>query len=104
VREQPGSSTVIQGVAADINGIGYSGIGYATADVKADQPARPDGECYDATAEDASSGNYPIARFLYIYMNVDPNAQLEPLRAEFVRYVYSRRARKTWCARASSRW
>jgi phosphate transport system substrate-binding protein len=94
VREQPGSSTVIQGVAADVNGIGYSGIGYATADVKAISLRGPDGECYDATAEDASSGNYPIARFLYIYMNRDPNAQLEPLRAEFVRYVYSRQGQE----------
>ncbi|TQM92057.1 PstS family phosphate ABC transporter substrate-binding protein [Roseinatronobacter monicus] len=90
VREQPGSSTVIQGTAADIGGIGYSGVGYATADVKAVNIRGADGNCYAPTAEDASSGNYPIARFLYIYMNVDPNAELEPLRAEFVRYVYSR--------------
>ena len=94
VREQPGSSTVIQGVASDVNGIGYSGIGYATADVKAVSLGGADGECYDATAEDAASGNYPIARFLYVYMNKDPNAQLEPLRAEFIRYVYSRQGQE----------
>src|SRR5690606_26316459 len=35
VREQPGSSTVIQGVASEVGGIGYSGVGYATADVRA---------------------------------------------------------------------
>ena len=46
VREQPGSSTVIQGVAADINGIGYSGVGYGTADVKAVQIRDADGKCY----------------------------------------------------------
>ena len=90
VREQPGSSTVIQGVASDVNGIGYSGIGYATADVRAiGISAEPGGECFEPTPEHAGSGAYPIARFLYIYMNVDPNAELEPLRAEFVRYVYS---------------
>lgn len=94
VREQPGSSTVIQGVAADVGGIGYSGIGYGTADVKAIGLRGADGECYGATAEDASSGDYPIARFLYIYMNVDPNAQLEPLRAEFIRYIYSRQGQE----------
>ena len=33
VKEQPGSSSVVQGVASDRNGIGYSGIGYKTADV-----------------------------------------------------------------------
>lgn len=88
VREQPGSSTVIQGVAADIGGIGYSGIGYGTADVRAIKIRGEDGKCYSAA--DAPSGNYAIARFLYVYMNVDPNAKMEPLRAEFVRYVYSK--------------
>lgn len=87
VREQPGSSTVIQGVAADINGIGYSGVGYGTADVRAIKIRGEDGVCHDT--EEAPNGNYGIARFLYVYMNVDPNAELEPLRAEFVRYVYS---------------
>ena len=92
VREQPGSSTVIQGVAADVNGIGYSGVGYATADVRAIDIRGDDGECY--TPDDAPSGLYPIARFLYVYMNVDPNAQMEPLRAEFVRYVYSQQGQQ----------
>ncbi len=87
VREQPGSSTVIQGVAADLGGIGYSGVGYGTADVRALEIRGEDGTCY--TTDDAPSGDYPIARFLFVYMNVDPNTPLEPLRAEFVRYVYS---------------
>jgi len=89
VREQPGSSTVIQGVASDINGIGYSGIGYATADVKAIQIRAEDGTCYAPEGEAAATGVYPLARFLYIYVNKDPNQDLEPLRAEFIRYVYS---------------
>ena len=92
VREQPGSSTVIQGVASDVNGIGYSGVGYATADVRALEVRGDDGECYSTDA--APDGLYPIARFLYIYMNVDPNAELEPLRAEFVRYVYSQQGQQ----------
>jgi len=94
VREQPGSSTVIQGVAADIAGIGYSGVGYGTADVKAIQVKGSDGKCYNANATDAASGNYPIARFLYIYVNRNPNQQMEPLRAEFVRYVYSQQGQQ----------
>lgn len=89
VREQPGSSTVIQGVASDIAGIGYSGIGYATADVRPLQIRGADGNCYGPTGEAAASGDYPIARFLYIYMNRDPNRPMEPLRSEFVRFVYS---------------
>lgn len=95
VREQPGSATVIQAVATDIGGIGYSGIGYATADVRAVAiSAEPGGECFEPTPEHASSGDYPLARFLFIYMNVNPNEPLEPLRAEFVRYVYSRQGQE----------
>lgn len=90
VREQPGSSTVIQGVASDTAGIGYSGVGYATADVRALQIRGQDGNCYGPTGEAAAAGDYAIARFLYIYVNRNPNQQLEPLRGEFIRFVYSR--------------
>jgi phosphate transport system substrate-binding protein len=88
VREQPGSSTVIQGVASDIGGIGYSGVGYGTADVRA-VPLSHDGDCFPATGEAAAAGDYPLARFLYIYVNKNPNEDLEPLRGEFIRFVYS---------------
>lgn len=94
VREQPGSSTVVQGVARDINGIGYSGVGYATADVKLLELKGADGKCYKPNAEGAASGNYPLARFLYIYVNRNPNQAMEPLRGEFVRYVYSKQGQQ----------
>ena len=35
VKEQPGSAAVVNGVAADRAGIGYSGIGYRTSEVRA---------------------------------------------------------------------
>ena len=95
VREQPGSSTVIQGVASDINGIGYSGVGYGTADVKPVAiAANEGGQCFAPSGENAVSGDYPIARFLYIYVNKDPNQDLEPLRGEFIRYVYSKQGQE----------
>ncbi|MEF2892312.1 MAG: phosphate ABC transporter substrate-binding protein, partial [Akkermansia sp.] len=34
VKEQPGSSAVVQGISSDVQGIGYSGIGYVTSGVK----------------------------------------------------------------------
>lgn len=90
VKEQPGSSTVVQGVASDKAGIGYSGVGYKTADVRTvPLKTSEDGECFDATAENAYAGDYPISRFLYIYVNKDPNEDLDPLRAEFIRYVFT---------------
>lgn len=91
VKEQPGSSAVVQGVASDKFAIGYSGIGYKTADVIAlPVSKKTGGKCYGPEAKNAYSGNYPIARFLYIYVNKNPNQGLDPLRAQFVKYIFSK--------------
>ena len=91
VKEQPGSSAVVQGVASDKYGIGYSGIGYKTADVRAVPLALKAGKKFvPAEAEFAYRGDYPLARFLYISVNYKPGSQLDPLRAEFLKFVLSR--------------
>jgi len=90
VKEQPGSSAVVQGVASDKYAIGYSGVGYKTADVKTVPLGKSEGKYYDATAQYAYSGEYPLARFLYIYLNKNPNQALDPLRREFLKYVLSK--------------
>ena len=90
VKEQPGSSAVVQGVASDKYAMGYSGVGYKTADVKTVPLAKSEGKYFDATAENAYSGSYPLARFLYIYLNKNPQQQLDPLRREFIKYVGSK--------------
>ncbi len=90
VKEQPGSSSVVQGVSSDAPGIGYSGIGYLTADVCAVPLAHDSGsDPIPATAEYAYTGEYPLSRFLYVYVNHRPGSELEPLRREFVRYMFS---------------
>jgi phosphate transport system substrate-binding protein len=91
VKEQPGSASVVQGVTVDRFAMGYSGIGYATAGVKAVPVAAKQGDkCHPAIAEEAYSGNYPLARFLYVYVNKAPNKPLDPLVAEFVKMVLSK--------------
>ena len=91
VKEQPGSSTVVQGVASDKSGIGYSGIGYKTADVRAVPIAsKPGSECFDATEENVLSGDYPLSRFLVVYINKNPTQKMDPLRFEFIKFILSR--------------
>ena len=92
VKEQPGSSSVVQGIASDKFGIGYSGIGYMTADVRA-VPLQRDAKSkvVEATPDNAYAGTYPLARFLYVYVNRKPGVALDPLRREFVRYVFSQK-------------
>ena len=52
--------------------------------------AKEGGKGYEANATNAYDGNYPLARFLYIYFNKKPNEPLNPLMAQFLRYVYSK--------------
>jgi len=91
VSEQAGSSSVVQSVATDKFAMGYSGIGYVTADVRAVPLAESaSADPIEATIENAYSGEYPLARYLLVYINYKPGLQLEPLRREFVRYMFSR--------------
>lgn len=95
VKEQPGSSAVVQGVASDRYGIGYSGIGYKTPDVRAVPiAAKPEKAAVEASMETAYAGTYPLARFLYLYVNKEPNKPLDPLRGEFLRYILSRQGQE----------
>ena len=90
VKEQPGSSAVVQAIASDKYAIGYSGIGYKTADVKAIAlAAKPGAAPVEPVAANAYSGDYPLARFLSLSVNRKPDAPLDPLRREFLRYVLS---------------
>jgi phosphate transport system substrate-binding protein len=91
VKEQPGSASVVQGVTVDRFAVGYSGIGYTTAGVRAVPLSEKDGgACVEATAENAYNGTYPLARFLYVYINKAPNKPLDPLVREFARLMFSR--------------
>lgn len=95
VKEQPGSASVVQGVTVDRYAIGYSGIGYTTVGVRAVPLAEKEGgKCVDATAQNAYSGAYPLARFLYVYVNRAPAKPLDPLTREFVRLVLSKQGQE----------
>jgi len=95
VKEQPGSSSVVQGVASDKYAMGYSGIGYKTADVRAVPLAKSaKAKAIAAEPENAYTGEYPLARFLYIYVNYKPQSQLDPLRREFIKYIFSKQGQK----------
>ena len=90
VKEQPGSASVVQGVTEDQGGIGYSGIGYRTSGVRVvPLSAKSGGNFYEPTFVNASTGKYPLARFLYVYVNKAPGKPLPPLLSEFLKFVYS---------------
>jgi phosphate transport system substrate-binding protein len=90
VNEQPGSASVVQSIGSSLNGIGYSGIGYKTSGVRAIPVAKRGNRYVEPSQETALKGDYPLSRFLYIYVNKHPNKPLQPLEREFIKMVQSR--------------
>lgn len=90
VNEQPGSATVVQSVSTSPDAIGYSGIGYKTAGVKAVPISKRSKRRFiPATERNALAGKYPLTRSLYIYVNKPPNEKPEPIVYEFLKMVLS---------------
>lgn len=95
VNEQPGSASVVQSVSTSVNGIGYSGIGYKTSGVRAIPLTKKVGGKYvEATPANAVSGQYPLSRFLYVYVNKHPNKELAPLDKEFIKLILSQQGQE----------
>jgi phosphate transport system substrate-binding protein len=91
VKEQPGSSAVVQGIGGDIYALGYSGIGYKTSGVRAlPLSSENGGEFFEANYTNALSGDYPMARFLIVYVNKKPGEPLDKLTLEFLKFVLSK--------------
>ncbi|MBF0291801.1 MAG: phosphate ABC transporter substrate-binding protein [Nitrospinae bacterium] len=91
VKEQPGSAAVVQGVTVDRYSMGYSGIGYTTPGVRAvPLSEKTGGKVFEATPENSYSGEYPLSRFLYVYINKAPGKPLDPIVKEFIKLVLSK--------------
>ena len=80
----PGTAAVINAVSRDEGGIGYGGIAYAEG-VRAINLAAEGDEVVEPTMENATSGRYPLSRYLHIYSAGTP----EGLAARYLEYVLS---------------
>ncbi|WP_116472629.1 PstS family phosphate ABC transporter substrate-binding protein [Zobellella maritima] len=95
VNEQPGSASVVQSVSSSLNAIGYSGLGYSTSSVRAVPLAQAGSTDFvEATSENAISGEYPLSRFLYVYVNKHPNKPLGPMEAEYIKLMLSKQGQQ----------
>ena len=81
---------MVQGVGGDLYALGYSGIGYKNSSVRA-LPLSVDGsDLFEANYDNALSGDYPLARFLLVYVNKKPGEPMPAAALEFLKFVLSR--------------
>ena len=74
VKEQPGSSSVVQGMANDLGGIGYSGIGYKTSGVNALAAGRSYWEGY-ARANSGECSQWSVSAGAFLIRLCEQEAQ-----------------------------
>ncbi len=73
----PGTAAVVNAVKKDKNGIGYGGAAYA-AGVKHCKVKKDAGsEAYFPTADNIAKNQYPITRYLYMYLRNRPTGELK---------------------------
>jgi phosphate transport system substrate-binding protein len=92
---------MIDALSRDRYGIAYTGLCYATPQVKALALAEKDGGPFVAlTRENVASRAYPLSRPVYIYLAPDTpggepaNPPVDPKVREFLRYILSRQGQQ----------
>jgi len=85
-RDMQGSKDVVELVSKTPGAIGYSGMGYATPEVKMLKVARAKGDtAYAPTVENALAHTYPIARPLFMYTLGEPAGAVK----KYIDWVHS---------------
>jgi phosphate transport system substrate-binding protein len=73
----PGTAAVVNAVLKDRNGIGYGGYGYTKGVHIASVKANDNSTAYTPSEATVRSGQYPISRFLYLYLRNRPTGSLK---------------------------
>ncbi len=91
LQKHKGNVAMLKAVAQDTNSIGFSGLSYATSNVKAVPLGFSKKEGFVAIdSPDADHGGYPLVRRLQLVVKHDPSQKLPALQQEFIKYVFSR--------------
>jgi len=75
VQSLPGTAAVVNAVKKDINGIGYGGAAYAEGVKHAKVKKDANSAAFLPTAESIGKGEYPITRFLYMFLRNRPTGE-----------------------------
>ena len=89
LNEHPGSAAAVAAVAADTSAIGYAGLNHLTASVRAVAWPDAQGRRHLPSPDTVRSGDYPLTRDLYLYVNLPPGGELPGPERAFLDLVLS---------------
>ena len=90
-----GSASVVLDLVKDLQGIGFSAIGYRTSTVKPVPIASVKGGRYvEPNFQTAMDGSYPLRRNLYLYIARPPKTAPSPAMTELVRFALSQQGQQ----------
>ena len=75
----PGTASVVNGVSKDESGIGYGGAAYGEGIIELAIKKDDNSPAYTPKLENIASGNYPISRYLYMYVRNRPEGAIKRL-------------------------
>ncbi|MBT2772272.1 phosphate ABC transporter substrate-binding protein [Halomonas sp. ISL-60] len=99
ISEHPGSSAVVAAVGESANAMGYAGFNHLTPAVHALSLYNDEGTAIPPDEASVQSGDYPLSRYLYLYVNQPPGETLPPPEQAFLRLILSEEGQQI--ARAS---
>ena len=96
LKSEPVSTSIVQNVGADAGAVGFASYFYAS---RRTHPvaisATNTGPYFLPTQQNCLEGKYPLARFLYVYVNKKPDTALTPLTGHFLGFVCSKQGQET---------
>ena len=99
ISEHPGSSAVVAAVGESTNAMGYAGFNHLTPAIRALSLYNDDGTAIPPNEAAIQSGDYPLSRYLYLYVNLPPGEALPPAEEALLALIMSEEGQQI--ARAS---
>jgi len=89
ISEYMGASAVVAAVGESYAAMGYSGYNHLTPSVRALPLATEQGNAVPPSETAIQSGEYPLSRYLYVYVNLPPGESLPSAERAFLDLVMS---------------
>ncbi|MGM0543120.1 MAG: PstS family phosphate ABC transporter substrate-binding protein [Pseudomonadota bacterium] len=89
VSKHMGASAVVAAVGESYGAMGYSGYNHLTPSVRPLPLSNRQGRPVMPSDTTIQNGDYPLSRYLYIYVNLPPEAPLPPAERAFLNLVMS---------------